>query len=95
MVLAEQKHRLQLKTRQTMKIYTCTSCLRGFEKFPSHKVETRIEKPLVARLEEIEMIVTVKKICRHFFTLYVLFSQYRLRGFLEKFCFLFLEFMDT
>ena len=59
-------------------------------------METRIEKPLVARLEEIEMIVTVKKICRRYFlTLYVLFSQYRLRGFLEKICFLFLEFMDT
>ena len=89
MVLAEQKHRLHLKTWRTMQIYTCTSCLRGFEKFPCRKVETKIEKLLVARLEEIEMIATVKKICRLFFIWYVLFSQYRSRGFLENFHFFF------
>ena len=59
-------------------------------------METRIEKPLVARLEEIEMIGTVKKIGRHFFLPCMFcFVNTDYAVFWKKFCFLFLEFMDT
>ena len=64
MVLAEQKHCFQQISGRTMHNYTCTSCLQGFQKFPSHTVDLRSLKLLAVPLRDKEIGVAVKIIAR-------------------------------
>ena len=81
MVLAEQKHCFQQISGRTMHNYTCTSCLQGFQKFPSHTVDLRSLKLLAVPLRDKEIGVAVKIIARPLvsFSFFFFFSQERSR----------------